>query len=76
MIDWLRRLSHRPALELAAVSIDWPLSDAERAELDAHLAVCAGCRGDAAAMRADGDALRILVRSDPRTREYGQPTRL
>jgi len=34
---------HRRFIDLAATSIDFDLTPAERAELDAHLAACADC---------------------------------
>ncbi len=48
---------HRRFIDLAASSIDFDLSPAEQAELDAHLTSCADCREAAAAYRADALAL-------------------
>ena len=53
-------IDHRRFLDLAAISIDFDLSPVERAELDAHLVACAGCRAAAAAYRADALALVAL----------------
>src|SRR6185369_15414297 len=49
---------HARAAELAALSVDFTLSAAERAELDRHLAVCGTCNDLLAAYRADAEALR------------------
>ena len=48
---------HRRFIDLATLSIDFDLSPAEQAELDAHLTGCADCREAAAAYRADALAL-------------------
>jgi anti-sigma factor RsiW len=53
---------HDRFIDLAAASIDFELSPAERAELDGHLTTCAPCRSFAAALRADARALGDLPR--------------
>ncbi len=55
---------HRRFLELAATAIDFDLSDAEAAELTAHLQTCAPCRRTAAALRRDEAHLRALEQRD------------
>src|SRR4029079_6271840 len=51
---------HRRFIDLAATSIDFDLTPAERAELDAHLAACADCGETARGYRADALALVAL----------------
>jgi len=51
---------HRRFIDLAATSIDFDLTPAERAELDAHLAACADCGETARGYRADALALLAL----------------
>lgn len=53
-------VAHRRFLELAAASIDFELSQREHGDLDAHLAACASCRGDLAALRRDARSLAAL----------------
>jgi hypothetical protein len=48
---------HDRALELAASAIDFRLTVAQSAALDAHLMTCPACARSAAAMRADATAL-------------------
>ncbi len=55
----LRGGDHRRAETLAAQRVDEPLSPADAAWLDAHLATCDAC----AAMAADYDADRAILRS-------------
>ena len=51
------RLIHERSLELGAIGIDFDLTEAERDQLDAHLAGCGSCSRGVAAMRADARAL-------------------
>lgn len=51
------RPAHERSLELAAMAVDFELTRAETAELEAHLASCPACARRAAAMRADALAL-------------------
>ncbi|HEX5826171.1 MAG TPA: zf-HC2 domain-containing protein [Candidatus Limnocylindrales bacterium] len=51
---------HEPFLELAAIGIDFPLTSAERARLDQHLAVCPACARAASGFRADAAMLERL----------------
>jgi hypothetical protein len=62
---------HDAALRLAARDLDFGLSPAERAELDAHLAACPACAADARAMRTDLSALAAIPVAplDPRRGE-------
>jgi hypothetical protein len=59
--------AHRPNVhqrfrELAATAIDFSLSPAEEAALNAHLAECVPCRRHAAVLAADATRLRSLER--------------
>lgn len=56
---------HEEFLELAAAAIDFELTPAERASLDAHLASCATCRRRVAAIEADQRAMFALPRLAP-----------
>jgi anti-sigma factor RsiW len=51
---------HEPFLELAAASIDFPLSFDEQRRLETHLASCASCQRAVIAMRADARAIDAL----------------
>ncbi len=51
--DLPARPVHERSLELAAVALDFELTPAETAELETHLASCAACARQAAAIRAD-----------------------
>jgi hypothetical protein len=56
------RQVHERGLELAAMAVDFELTRAETAELEAHLAGCPSCTRRAAALRGDAVALgRPLV---------------
>lgn len=52
--------AHDAFLELAAASIDFELSGAERGRLERHLAACPTCRATSAAFRADSRALATV----------------
>ena len=52
--------AHRRFLELAAASIDFDLSQREHRDLNAHLAACASCRRDLAALRGDARTIAAL----------------
>jgi hypothetical protein len=52
--------THDTALALAAAAIDFGLTQAERARLDAHLAACPACARSAVALRADALVLAGL----------------
>ena len=52
------RHEHQRAIELAASAIDYRLSAAQAAALDAHLATCPDCARSAAAVRGDAIVLR------------------
>ena len=54
-----RHHEHDRALELAAMAIDFELTGAESAELEAQMAACPLCSRAAAAMRADAGAMRV-----------------
>ncbi|HET7728003.1 MAG TPA: zf-HC2 domain-containing protein [Candidatus Limnocylindrales bacterium] len=56
-----RPIAHDLALELSAAAMDFPLPPDQRARLDAHLEVCAGCRRTAGALDADARALARVV---------------
>ncbi|NOT10058.1 MAG: hypothetical protein HOP28_17840, partial [Gemmatimonadales bacterium] len=43
-------MTHEDALELAGRALDGPLAAADRAALEAHLAECAPCRTETAAL--------------------------
>jgi hypothetical protein len=45
--------AHAPFLELAATAIDFDLTEAEQAALDAHVASCTACRRAVAALHVD-----------------------
>ena len=51
---------HRRPLELAAAAIDFELSNAERAELDRHIAGCSSCRRRIDALRHDAMSIGSL----------------
>ena len=51
------RQDHERSLELAALALDFELTRAESAELEAHLAGCPACARRAAALRGDAVAL-------------------
>jgi anti-sigma factor RsiW len=51
---------HDAVLLLAATGIDFPLTAADRARLNEHLAICAPCARAAAGMRADARELTTL----------------
>lgn len=51
---------HDTYLELAAASIDFPLTPEERRRLESHLAECAPCRHAVAAMRGEADLLHAI----------------
>jgi hypothetical protein len=53
---------HHDFLELAAAGIDFELTAAERASLDAHLATCHACRRRIAGLRSDDYAIAALPR--------------
>ena len=53
---------HDGFLELAAASIDFEIDEAERRELDRHLAGCDACRATAVAFDDDADAIARLDR--------------
>jgi hypothetical protein len=53
-------IDHRQARILALGSIDFPLGLVERRDLEAHLATCAACAAEAAAIRHDADRLAAL----------------
>ena len=55
--DLQGRPNHDRGLELAAMAVDFELTRAETAELEAHLATCATCARRAAAMRTDASML-------------------
>lgn len=59
--------THDRFLELAAVEIDFPLVQNERAALERHLETCPACRAEAAALRSDARAIAELwqPRLDP-----------
>lgn len=61
-------IRHDAAMTIAATALDFPLSSAERARLDEHLASCTECTRGAHALRADAGSLADLpaVRIDPR----------
>jgi hypothetical protein len=52
------RREHDRTLELVASAIDYSLTAAQSAALDAHLVTCPACDRSAAAMRGDANALR------------------
>ncbi len=54
--------SHDRFLEFAAVAIDFPLARNEREALERHLETCSACRAEAAALRADAQAIAALAR--------------
>ena len=58
-------IDHRRALFLAATAIDFDLDPAERRQLDEHLAGCAACTSDTAALRADAALLAALPPIEP-----------
>lgn len=81
------RRRHEHSLELAATAIDFDLTSAETAELEAHVAICPHCVRRVAAMRADARVLRqpLTVLPSPRVdaavhaafaRRSAQPRRL
>lgn len=49
-------IGHVVALRLAVTALDFELTTAERAELDAHLAACAACAAEAHELRAEAAA--------------------
>jgi hypothetical protein len=53
-------IDHETARRSFATSLDFPLDPAEREALDEHLAACAACRAEIAAMRGDAGVLRDL----------------
>src|SRR5829696_6139484 len=53
---------HRDYLELAAAGIEFHLTTAERARLEAHVATCDACRRRVAALRSDDQAIATLPR--------------
>lgn len=53
-------ISHDRFLEFAAAEIDFQLARHEREALEGHLASCAACRAEAAALRADARAMAEL----------------
>ena len=52
---------HEGALGLAAASLDFELSSADRNELRIHLAACASCRAAADAMAIDARGSRTAL---------------
>jgi hypothetical protein len=52
--------THEDAIDLATIALDFPISDGERAALDAHLAGCPDCRLEVAAIRRDALRLQSL----------------
>jgi hypothetical protein len=78
---------HDRILELAAGAVDFDLTSAEAAELEAHLTICPACARRAAALRTDAQILDrpVTVLPSPRvdaaifaaiTRRPAQPHRL
>jgi hypothetical protein len=59
---------HARSLELAAAAVDFDLTSAETAELEAHLAGCSTCSRRAAAMRRDALAIgrSVTLATSPR----------
>ena len=55
---------HRRFLELAATSVDFPLSPSEQRELDRHLAGCGSCRAELTRVHEDALALASFGASD------------
>ena len=64
----LGRHAHERALELSAAAVDFELSPAETAELEALLAGCPSCAQRAAAMRTDALALSRPLTLEPSAR--------
>jgi hypothetical protein len=54
-------IAHRRFELLALASLDFALTAAEAAELDGHLATCAGCRSRVTAYRRDDAGLRAMA---------------
>ncbi len=57
---------HERAAMLAAVDLDFPLSAADRRELDEHLATCDECRAVVGQLRDDAGSLRAITIAAPR----------
>lgn len=59
--------THDWFLQFAAVEIDFPLAQNERAALERHLETCSACRAEAVALRSDAQAIANLPprRLDP-----------
>ena len=62
--------AHDRALELAAAAMDFPMTPAERNELDEHLASCRSCRREVTDLRAD--AVAVLTPVTPLSAERSQ----
>ncbi len=62
------RREHDRTLELAVSAIDYSLTAAQSAALDAHLVTCPACDRTAAALRSDANALRPRTTSLPSRR--------
>ena len=60
-----QRSVHDRALERAARAIDGPLSPAEAADLEGHIASCLACARRASAFRADAAALSLPLDLEP-----------
>ena len=62
---------HDRYLELAATSVDFPLSAEEDRELTSHLTTCRSCAQEAAGFRRDAQRVRTLAERDapPRLRD-------
>ena len=57
--------THARFESLAALAIDFELTDDERAELNGHLATCSACRFIASGYRADAAALEAIAAVEP-----------
>ncbi len=55
---------HDRAIDLAAISLDFPLTPRESSDLEGHLRHCRSCRQVAAALRADKSILSRLPEAD------------
>ncbi len=66
--DLQDRQLHERSLELAAMAVDFDLTDAETADLHAHLSTCSACTRRAASMRTDASRLSAPMTLLPSSR--------